>query len=59
MKEFTRCHFVHLPVTILELASFKFVTRTTREFQQNWALSPSYIRRNSLLISSLYRRTAR
>jgi hypothetical protein len=54
----SKCHFVHLPVTILELVSYKIATRTKHEFQQNWALAPSYIRWNSLLISSLYRRTS-
>ena len=58
MKEIPRCHFVHSPVTILELAGYKNETRRKREFQQNWALAPSYIRWNSLLIFSLYGRTA-
>jgi hypothetical protein len=58
MKEFPRCHFVHSPVTILKLASYKIETRTMREFQENWALAPSYIRWNSPFISSMYGTTA-
>jgi hypothetical protein len=58
MKTFSRCHFVHSPVTILELAGYKIATGTKREFQQNWASAPSYIRWNSLLISSMYGGTA-
>jgi hypothetical protein len=50
-----KCHFVHSPGTILELVGYKIETRTKREFQQNRALAPSYIRWNCLLISSLYR----
>jgi hypothetical protein len=58
MKTIPWCQFVHSPVTILELAGYKIATRTEREFQLKWALTPSYIRWNSLLISSLYGRTA-
>jgi hypothetical protein len=58
MKEFPQYHFVLSPVTVLELAGYKFETRKKRELQQNWALVPSYIRWNSLLISSLYGRAA-
>jgi hypothetical protein len=58
MKKNPKCHFVHSPVTILELVGYKIATRTKREFQQNWVLAPSYIRWNSLLIFSLYRGTA-
>jgi hypothetical protein len=58
MKEFLRCHFMHSPVTVLERVSYKIETRRMRKFQQNRALVPSYIRWNSLLIFSLYRRTA-
>jgi hypothetical protein len=58
MKKYPKCHFVHSPVTILELVGYKIATGTNHEFQQNWALAPSYIRWNSLLISSLYRRTS-
>ena len=50
------CHFLHLPVTILELVGYKFATGRKDEFEQYWALAPSYTRWNSLLISSLYRR---
>jgi hypothetical protein len=53
-----KCHFLHLPVTILELVGYKIATGRKVEFQQNWALAPSYTRWNSLLISSLYRRTS-
>jgi hypothetical protein len=58
MKKNPKCHFVHSPVTILELVGYKIATRTKREFQQNWAPAPSYIRRNSLLISSMYTGTS-
>jgi hypothetical protein len=58
MKENPKCHFVHSPVTILELVGYKIATGSMRRFQQNWAFAPSYIRWNSLLISSLYSRTA-
>jgi hypothetical protein len=54
MKEIPQCRFMHSPVTVLKLDSYKTETRRKREFQQNWALAPSYIRWNSLLISSLY-----
>jgi hypothetical protein len=53
-----KCHFLHLPVTILELVGYKIATGRKREFQPNWALAPSYVRWNSLLIFSLYRRTS-
>jgi hypothetical protein len=53
MKEFPQCHFMHSPVTVLELVGYKTDTRSNREFQQNWVLAPSYIQWNSLLISSM------
>jgi hypothetical protein len=54
MKKIPWCQFLHSPVTVLELVGYKTETRRKREFQQNWALAPSYIRWNSLLRSSLY-----
>lgn len=54
MKENLWCHFTHSPVTVLELVGYKTEPREKHEFRQNRALAPSYTRRNSLLISSLY-----
>lgn len=54
MKEIPQCQFTQSPVTVLELDGYKTETRKKRKSQQNWAFAQSYIRWNSLLISSLY-----
>jgi hypothetical protein len=54
MKEFPRGHIQDFPVTILKLASYESGTREKNELQRFGAFDLSYIRRNRLLISSLY-----
>jgi hypothetical protein len=55
MKQIPQFHFVHFPVTVLELVCYKNGTRTRDKSEQNRALAPSYTRWNCLLKSSLYR----